>query len=64
MNNGMTNLVIGTSSREGGVVVAYLVRGVESGKILISYENGQPTRIERTDITRLGATEGKVARLV
>ena len=36
MNNGLTNLVIGTSSREDGVVVTHLVRGVEFGKILIS----------------------------
>ena len=64
MNNGMTNLVIGTSTREGGVVVAYLIRGVDSGKIQISYENGQPTRVERTDISRLGAVEGKVARII
>ena len=64
MNNGMTNLVIGTSSREDGVLVTHLVRVVEFGKILVTYENGRPTRIERTESMKLVPAEGNVARLV
>ena len=64
MNNGLANLVIGTSDRESGVVVTHLVRGVDSGKILISYENGQPTRVERTEVVRLTPAKGNLARLV
>ena len=64
MNNGMTNLVIGTSSREDGVLVTHLVRGVEFGKILVTYENGRPTRIDRTESMKVEAAGGNVARLV
>jgi hypothetical protein len=64
MNNGLANLVIGTSTREDGVTVTHLVRGVQFGKIIISYENGQPTRVERTESVKLGAAGGNVARLV
>lgn len=66
MNNGLANLVVGTSSREDGVLVTHLVRGVEYGKIIVTYENGRPTNIERTESIKLGrgVAEGNVTRLV
>ena len=64
MNNGLANLVIGTSTREDGVTVTHLVRGVDFGKILITYENGRPTRVERTESVKLETAGGNLARLV
>ena len=64
MNNGMANLVLGPSSREDGVLVTHLVRGVEFGKIIISYENGRPTRVERTESVKLDTAAGNLVRLV
>jgi hypothetical protein len=64
MNNGLANLVIGTSSHDAGVLVTHLVRGVEFGKILITYENGSPTRVERTESIKVGTVAGNVVRLV
>lgn len=64
MNNGLANLVIGTSNRDDGVVVTHLVRGVDFGKIIISYENGRPTRVERTESVKLEAGGGNLVRLV
>ena len=66
MNNGLANLVIGTSSREDGVLVTHLVRGVEFGKIEVTYEHGRPTRVDRTESLKLarGVDEGNVTRLV
>ena len=64
--NGLANLVIGTSNRDDGVIVTHLVRGVEFGKIEVTYEHGRPTRIERTESMKLagGVDAGNVTRLI
>jgi hypothetical protein len=64
VNNGLANLVIGTSNREDGVLISHLIRGVEFGKVLITYENGRPTRVERTESVKLDAPGGNLVRLV
>ena len=66
MNNGMTNLVIGTSHREAGVTVTHLARGVEYGQIVITYERGQVTNVRRIEDFKLtgGLAGENVTRLI
>lgn len=58
MNNGAANLVIGTSSQSEGVFISHLVRGVEFGQILITYEHGQPVDVKRTESFKLRGVAG------
>ena len=65
MSNGLANLVIGTSNQSDGVLVTHLVRGVEFGQILITYEHGQVTGVKRTEDFKLrGVAGSNVTRLI
>lgn len=58
MNNGLANLVIGTSSHQEGVLISNLIRGVEFGQIIITYEHGQPVDVKRTENFKLRGVAG------